>query len=288
MPSPQTVQLFHPSRCELGEGPLWADDRLYFFDILGKTLHALDGTGQDLTSWSMGEHASAAGRCREGGLIIASETSLSHFDPATGGRRPLVELEADNPVTRSNDGRADRQGGFWIGTMGKKAEAGAGTIYRFYEGEMHALISNITIPNALCFSPDGQTAYFADSPLRTIYRWPLDVAGFPVGEPEDFYRHQGTGGPDGAIIDGNGSIWTSLWGGSGILEITPDGKPGTLISAPVSRTTCPALSPDGRIFTTSARQDMTTDELAAEPEAGSVFVAPFAAPVLPEPEVTLA
>ena len=112
-------------------------------------------------------------------LLIASESQLLRFHLGDHSQSKICDLEADNPITRSNDGRCDPQGGFWIGTMGKKAEAKAGAIYRYYRGDLVQLFSEITIPNAICFAPDGQTAYFTDTPLRQILAVDLDAEGWP-------------------------------------------------------------------------------------------------------------
>ena len=112
--------------CQLGEGPLWHPTRgeLFWFDILGKRLHRL---GQ---SWAFPTYVSAAGWVDDDTLLIASAIALSRFTLSTGATETLIALEADTPVTRSNDGRADPQGGFWIGTMALNAEPGAGAILR--------------------------------------------------------------------------------------------------------------------------------------------------------------
>ena len=68
--------------------------------------------------------------------MIAHETSLLLFNLNSRESEKIVDLEADDPITRSNDGRADPWGGFWIGTMGKKLEKDAGAIYRYYRGEL--------------------------------------------------------------------------------------------------------------------------------------------------------
>jgi sugar lactone lactonase YvrE len=155
--------------CELGEGPLWADGMLYWFDILGKRLHACAAAGDGRRNWQFNEHFSAAGRIA-GGLILASESALWRFEPETGSRTHLVALEADRPETRSNDGRADRQGGFWIGTMGKTGHmAENGALYRYHRGELRRLRTGVAIPNAICFAPDGRRGYFADSKNSTKY-----------------------------------------------------------------------------------------------------------------------
>ena len=107
--------------CALGEGPLWHPlrEQLYWFDIIRYRLHTREG---DRTkTWQFDEHVSAAGWVDEERFLIASETKLFLFNVETGQSEDVFPLEADNRATRSNDGRADPFGGFWIGTMGKAA-----------------------------------------------------------------------------------------------------------------------------------------------------------------------
>ena len=137
--------LFDARTCALGEGPLWHPERgqLFWFDILGKTL--LSRQGDKTLSWRFDECVSAAGWIDRDTLLVASETALWRFDLNGAERSLVVPLEADQPLTRSNDGRADPWGGFWIGTMGFNAERGAGAIYRYYKGALRQLFAEITI-----------------------------------------------------------------------------------------------------------------------------------------------
>src|SRR5690606_9274790 len=91
-----------------------------------------------------------------------------------GGEDLVVPLEAGMPGTRSNDGRADPHGGFWIGTMGKQAEPRAGAIYRYFQGELRKLYPAMSIPNGICFARDGSTAWFADTQSRRVHSQRLD------------------------------------------------------------------------------------------------------------------
>ncbi|BDY15245.1 hypothetical protein Sulfitobl28_12150 [Sulfitobacter pontiacus] len=179
--------LFDARACALGEGPLWHPERgqLFWFDILGKTL--MSRQGDKTLSWQFDECVSAAGWIDRDTLLVASETALWRFDLNGAERSLVVPLEADQPLTRSNDGRADPWGGFWIGTMGFNAERGAGAIYRYYKGALRQLFAEITISNAICFSPDRRFAYFTDTPTRQIMRVPLDATeGWPSAPPEVF------------------------------------------------------------------------------------------------------
>lgn len=273
---------------ELGEGPLWDGTHLWFFDILAPKMYRMSGDGAVLESWEAERMASAAARTTTQGVLIATETDLMLFDPAAQTVKSLCPLEADKPETRSNDGRADRQGGFWIGTMGKEAEPGAGALYRYYKGELRCLKSAITIPNSICFSPAGDIAYFSDSFQQRIFFWTLGPDGWPEGEPAVFYDVEGgDAGPDGAVVDAEGHLWVAMWGASMVLRLTPGGVPVAQVDVPVNQPSCPALTPEGRMYITTAREGLTLSEIADAPLSGSIFVADVPVGGLPEPEVIL-
>lgn len=239
------------TRCILGEGPLWHPERgtLFWFDILGKKLLTKG------KSWSFDDYVSAAGWVDRDRMIMASQTALWLFDIETGERTRLCDLEADNDVTRSNDGRADPQGGFWIGTMGINAEPKAGAIYRYWRGEVHKLFGDITISNAICFAPDGKTAYFTDTPTRKIMKVGLDDNGWPAGAPEIHIDLSGTEfNPDGAVVDAAGNLWNAQWGASRVAAYAPDGSFLTAVDFGAIQTSCPAFGgPElSTLFCTSA------------------------------------
>lgn len=263
--------------CFLGEGPLWHPERgqLFWFDIINCTLMTVENGEQK--QWTFDEKVSAAGWVDKDTLLIASETSLSRLDLISGERRKICDLEADNPVTRSNDGRADPWGGFWIGTMGKSAEAGAGSIYRFYKGELRRLVPNVTITNAICFSPDRRSAYFADTDRQIVWRQPLaDSDGWPVGEADEFLDLSNDGlYPDGAVVDSQGNFWNAQWGASRVACYAPDGSFLRAIEAPAAHTSCPAFGGEhfNQLFVTTAQQGLSNEALANQPSAGMVHVA---------------
>jgi len=147
------MNVFDTTNCALGEGPLWHPGRqsLFWFDILSKRVLMKDGN--QLRDWQFETCVSAAGWISADQILIASEIELFTLEITTGKTDTVVALEAEKPETRSNDGRADPFGGFWIGTMGKPAQTGAGAIYRYFKGELRKLISNITISNAISFHP---------------------------------------------------------------------------------------------------------------------------------------
>ena len=262
------MQVFSDIACALGEGPLWHPERreLFWFDILGKMLYR---KGKTEDSWGFDEHVSAAGWVDRDRLLIASETALWQFDVTTGAQEFLVGLESDTAMTRSNDGRADPHGGFWIGTMGKAAEPYAGAIYRYHRGRLKQLFDKITVSNSICFSPDGKIAYFTDTFTRRIQRVELDEAGWPVGRPEVFVDLRPEGlNPDGSVVDGLGNLWNAQWDASRVACYAPDGAFLRAVAVPARQTTCPAFGGADMksLFVTSAAQDVD------EAQGGMTFV----------------
>ena len=251
-----SAQVFDPRKCQLGEGLLWHPERqqMFWFDILGKRL--LSQRNGNQLEWQFDEHVSAAGWVDDRTLLIASETGLYTFDLETGQRSLIKALEADNPETRSNDGRADPWGGFWIGTMGKDAKLAAGAIYRFYRGEIQQIYAAITISNSICFSPDRNWAYYTDTADKKIMRQKLSsIDGWPDGPPELFINLEKAGlFPDGSVIDANGCLWNAQWGASRVAQYSPKGVFLTSVPFPAAQISCPAFGGDDLtvLFATSA------------------------------------
>ena len=267
------MEVYSDVSCALGEGPLWHPERkeLFWFDILGMRLFS-KGRDNPGGSWQFDEYVSAAGWVDHDTLLMASATGLWRYTIGTVDRELVVPLEADTPVTRSNDGRADPQGGFWIGTMGINAEAYAGAIYRYYKGELRQLFDRITISNAICFAPDGKTAYFADTVSRRIQKVALDADGWPAGEAETFVDLRAEElNPDGAVVDAAGNLWNAQWGAGRLACYAPDGTFLRAVSVPTSQTTCPAFEGTTLYVTTAA--DGLDDPAAGLTYAADVGIA---------------
>ncbi len=282
--------IYDTRTCQLGEGPLWHPTRqqFFWFDILNNKM--LSRRGDTPLEWQLDARVSAAGWVSDTELLIASETGLHRFNIDTSAQELVVALEADRADTRSNDGRADPFGGFWIGTMGKKAESGAGAIYRFYKGELRKLFAGISIPNGTCFAPDRSVAYFADSATRQLMRVALDGAGWPKGAPDVFVDL--TGGvpePDGAVTDALGRVWLAQWNGSQMACYAPDGSLVTTVAVDAPQATCPGFggADFGTLYCTSAFEGMDETRRAAHPNGGMTFAFDGVATGIAEPQVIL-
>jgi sugar lactone lactonase YvrE len=275
-----TARLFDDRPCALGEGALWHPLRgqLFWFDITACRLMTRDAAGP--AQWDFPGMVSAAGWIDRDRLLVASETALLDVDLATGAQRSLAPLDAADVRTRSNDGRADPQGGFWIGTMGKAAEPGLGAIWRWHRGTLRRLFAPLTIPNAICFAPDGRSACFADTPTGRVLRVGLDAEGWPATPPEPWLDLAAEGlNPDGAVIDSAGVLWLAEWGAGRVSAYGPGGRRLRSVGVPAPHATCPAFGGPGLadLYCTTALQGMDDAARAASPQAGMTFTAPAVA-----------
>jgi sugar lactone lactonase YvrE len=277
-------------RCHLGEGPSYdlATDTAWWFDILEGRLFEANFASRQVRIHQLGRMASALARIDAGRQLIVAEDGLYIRVIADGEMTLYRPLEADNPVTRSNDARVHPCGTFWIGTMGRKAEADAGAIYALHRGEISKLFPGITIPNAICFSPDGTVGYFADTAEQVLYRVALDRAtGLPRSAPDVLL--QGINGLDGAVVDSSGAIWIARWGEGCIDVYSSQGERLRCLRVPARQASCPAFvgTDLSRLLVTSAWEHMDEAARAADPEHGRTFVLEAGANGRPGPDVKL-
>lgn len=234
-----------PARMTLGEGPTYdaTTDTAYWFDIVGKALHALDLTTGEKRVHALPVMASVLARIDDRRQLIATEHGLFLRDVSSGELSLHVAIEADRPETRSNDGRVHPSGALWIGTMGKALEPGAGSLYHVAAGEVTVLYTGLSIPNGICFSPDGATGYFVDTGDNLYKRVALDPkTGLPVGSPEVMIDASGLeGGMDGAVCDADGDIWNAHWGTGRVNRYRPDGTLVEAFAVPGRQSSCPAF-----------------------------------------------
>lgn len=288
------VSVFSEHVCELGEGPSYdpASDTLFWFDIVHGHLLEQQLSGGAVKVNELGQMASAIAVIDEGRQLIATETGLHVRDVASGKLTLHTPLEADNAVTRSNDARVHPCGAFWVGTMGKKEEKGAGSIYWFFKGQLRRLFSGITVSNSICFSQDGTVAYYTDTSTGLLMRVGCDPStGLPSGEARVFVDHRSAKGYiDGSVLDRDGILWNACWGGAVVKAYGPDGKLVRTVEMPVTQPSCPAFvgKAADRLAVTSAWSGKDKKQRAEDPQAGKTFLLDIPVNGLFEPRVLIA
>lgn len=269
----------------LGESPVWkAEEKaLYWIDVRRRVLIRRDATSGNLRRWSMPELVGCFALTDGPEILIGMERALGLFDPASETFAPLAAPHAEGDHMRFNDGHCDRQGRFWVGSMNDATRSPTGRLYRLDHHGLTPILDGVAVPNSLCWSPEGTTMYFADGIEPVIYAWDFDVRTGEIGNRREFVRIA-KGIPDGATVDSTGCIWCAIYGGNAVRRFTPEGRLDREICMPVTQPTCVAFGGEHRttLFITSARQRLSAEALAAEPQAGALFQLEIDVTGLPE------
>ncbi|SFB53570.1 SMP-30/gluconolactonase/LRE family protein [Azotobacter beijerinckii] len=279
------AELVLDARNGTGESPVWnaAEQALYWVDIPARRLHRWRPADNATQSWEAGEMLACIARHPAGGWLAGLESGLFHLRPGDDGRLAatrLADIRHALPEMRCNDGRCDRQGRFWVGSMHQEMAAGhrAGMLYRFV-GEAGGApllpwLDDLVVPNGLGFSPDGRTMYLSDSHPSVQAIWAFDYDpddGVPYNRRlfVDMQRHPGR--PDGAAVDEDGGYWICGNDAGLVHRFTPDGRLDRSLAVPVKKPAMCAFGGPGldTLFVTSIRPQGV--DLSDQPLAGGVF-----------------
>jgi sugar lactone lactonase YvrE len=286
----------------LGEGPTWdvRTGRLGWVDILGRRLLVTDpATGETEAVPTPSDIGVAVARAA-GGWLCGLVDGFWSWSTAEGWKQ-VAAIDADRPDLRFNDGKVDPLGRFWAGTMAYDNTRGAGALYRLDpDGSVEQVLGDVTISNGIVFAgPDASavveparnhrattlTCYYVDTPTQRIDGFDVDDAGRLSNRRTVIEIPTAAGSPDGMALDVEGGLWVALWGGRAVRRYV-GGRLDTVVDVPTSHvSSCAFGGPDSdTMYITSARDGLTTDELATDELAGALFrVAPGVAGLPPVP-----
>ena len=258
----------------LGECPLWCEREgvLWWVDSRGPALKRWDpATGAVRALALPGVVGSVAFR-EKGGMLAALQSGLHFLDTETGKVEVAAQPEAHLPENRFNDGRCDRAGRFWAGTMSDLRRDPTGSLYRLSADlSCTHMRGDIVVPNSLAWSPDNRTLYFGDTHRNRIWAFDFDLASGGISNERVFAETEGR--PDGSCVDADGGLWNAEYGNGRLVRYTPAGKVDRVIPMPVANPTCCCFGGKDfdTLYVTTATQRLTTEDLAKQPLAGSVL-----------------
>lgn len=277
-----------PGTNVLGECTLWCEreQALWWVDSRGPALYRHSPSSGETRVLALPETIGSFCFRDRGGMVAALASGLSFLDPASGALEPVAAPEADLPQNRFNDGRCDRAGRFFAGTMSDVRREPVGSLYRL-DPDLRCtrLRGDIIVPNSIAWSPDNRRMYFADTYRTRILVYDYDLASGTLANERLFVDAAGhPGRPDGSCVDADGCLWNAEYSGGRVVRYTPAGEIDRVIALPVSNPTCCCFGGTGldTLFVSSARQRLSADELAAQPLAGSVFAVRPGVSGLPE------
>ena len=289
------AELIVDARNAVGESPVWVpeENALYWVDIPAGGLQRWSADSGHVNAWKAPQMLACIARHRDGGWVAGMESGFFHLQPHNDGSLDselLALVDHARVDMRLNDGRCDRQGRFWAGSMvlNMGANAADGTLYRYSAGQrgpLEAQLGGFIVPNGLGFSPDGRTMYLSDShPLvQQIWAFDYDIdSGTPSNRRLFVDMNQFPGRPDGAAVDAEGGYWICANDAGLIHRFTPDGRLDRSLAVPVKKPTMCAFGGSrlDTLFVTSIRPGDDDDPHSL---AGGVFALNPGVKGLPEP-----
>jgi sugar lactone lactonase YvrE len=275
MSADSTVTCVADVHAVLGEGSVWVarEAALYWVDIKGRKIFRLGDDGQ-VTEWATPTRVGSLAPRANGGFIGGTEDGIAAIEPGARRFPILANPEPDLPNNRFNDGKVDRQGRFWTGTMDDSEREACGTLYRMdRELKVEAIDRGYKVTNGPAFSPSGGIMYHNDSARQLVYAF--DIDGGRVGERREFLRFgERDGYPDGMTVDSEGCLWIAFWDGWSVRRYSPNGEWLESIKIPVARpTSCAFGGRDlDRLYITSASIGLDDEALEMQPNAGGLFM----------------
>ena len=292
-----TAHLIVDARNAVGECPVWVaeENALYWVDIPNGGLQRWNAATGHIAAWKAPQMLACMARTTAGNWVAGLETGFFQLTTHNDGSldaTPLARVEHPRPDMRLNDGRCDRQGRFWAGSMvlDMGANAAAGMLYRYTSGHApQALLDGFITLNGLAFSPDGRTMYVSDSHPLVQQIWAFDYdtdtgTGTPSNRRVFVDMHQYPGRPDGAAVDVDGCYWICANDAGLVHRFTPEGRLDRSLSVPVKKPTMCAFGGSrlDTLFVTSIRDDQSEQSLS-----GGVFALDPGVQGLPEPRFIL-
>jgi D-xylonolactonase len=260
----------------LGEGPVWVEreQALYWLDIKGRKIFRLSENGERNdwpTPFRVGSIVPRSG----GGFIAGTDKGIALIDLDKPSFEIVANPENELPDNRFNDGKVDRAGRFWAGTMDDRQRGSAGTLYRVdLNLDCRAIDGGYGITNGPAFSPDGRLMYHSDTARQVTYLFDVAADG-SVSNRRTFLKFgRSDGYPDGMTVDSDGCLWIAFWGGWCVRRFSPAGEQLKVVEIPVEQpSSCAFGGPDlDRLYVTSATQDLDEAALAMQPNAGGLFL----------------
>lgn len=274
----------------LGESPVWSlrDSVLHWVDIKSPSLNRFDPVSGINTAVVMPENIGFVALAEDGGFVAGFRSGLWRLDDRGSRSTQLAVNPEDQQTSRFNDGRTDRRGRIFAGTIDEPKAGARAHLYRYDERGLTAMVAGLLTSNGLAFSPDGRWMYHSDTPTFTVYRYEYDAQRGELGERSVFVRLTPTdsdrGRPDGAAVDAEGCYWTALYEGGRVQRYS---RAGALLAEYPVPARCPTMVAFGdsdlrTLYVTSARDGRPEQELQALPFSGGVFAMRVDVPGLPE------
>ena len=275
------AEVAHFAEAKLGEGCTWSpvENLLIWVDIERGVVHRFDHeTGRPVSAMRYEDTVGNAAPRAGGGLALGLGHSVALTD-SVGAIEATIDLPAETPTNRANDGAVDPAGRLFQGTMSRSDHgAPVGGLHRI-DGDhgVKRIVDGVKVSNGMGWSLDNSTMYYIDTRTYRVDQFDFDVDTGEVSERRPFLEFDNdAGGPDGMTVDSEGCLWVAFYGGYHVQRFAPNGERlETVVTPAAPRTTCVCFGGPNldALYITTASQGSSTIDDADEANSGALFVA---------------
>ncbi|OYD42108.1 SMP-30/gluconolactonase/LRE family protein [Sphingobacterium cellulitidis] len=281
--------------CQHGEGPVWHSERqsAFWVDILSDQIIEYSWVNKTISQYAAPKMVSAIFEIEDdlSNLIITYQGGVGIYDLQTQQVELLDDLGIEWLETRCNDAAIDPDGNLWFSTTHIDHQEAAGALYRYDSyGKLDKVLSDVSISNGPCWSPDGKFLFHTDSGYRRINSYEFQGTHLEA-LPFQIEVSEGIGFPDGMCMDGYGVLWVAIWSGFRVVGIDTNKRTDKMSSyqeaignsswlvqdvldLPIPQvSSCCLVGPDlDHLLVTSSRKDLSQEDLEKYPDSGKVFI----------------
>jgi sugar lactone lactonase YvrE len=276
-PTPTEVTKVLTAKAQIGEGPVWdaRAQRLFWVDIVGQELNVFNPADGTNRTHKFDDIVTSVSPRASGGVLLTLRRSFAFFDHVSGKLETIAEVEPDLPGNRFNDGKTDRQGRYWAGTMGDVDwDHPIGNLYRIGADKQPVrMAEGIRCSNGIGWSPDSKTMYFCESFANVIHAYDFDAVTGDIANRRLFTEVNKESFPDGLTVDAEGFVWSAQPVFGRLVRYDPAGKMERIVELPVSRGTSVMFGGKDLdiLYVTTMRTTLEDAQLAEEPLAGCLL-----------------
>ncbi|MEO8406613.1 MAG: SMP-30/gluconolactonase/LRE family protein, partial [Chitinophagaceae bacterium] len=277
LPEDLNAELVLDAKTTLGEGSIWhpKENKLYWLDIEGKSVHIYDPATKEDKQFPTGSMVGTIVPVKGGGVLVALQNGIHKMDTKTG-QLTLLNNPLPESGIRFNDGKCDPSGRFWVGTMALDSRRKGAVLYRFDKDKsLHVMLDSVSISNGIVWTADKKTMYYNDTPTGTVQAFDYDDKTGNISNRRVAVRiPRGSGSPDGMTIDADGNLWVALWGGYAVGKFNPiTGELLQKVKVPAPNVSSCAFGGKNleTLYITTARSGMKSDKLTEFPLSGGLF-----------------
>ncbi len=274
-------------RNTLGEGPLWnaKEQAIYWVDIDEKKIQRYFLNTKKYEVFDLPIKICLMAFRSQGGMILGTENGLYFWDPKNRKLEFITHPETGKTEARFNDGKVDRKGRLWAGTM--TFEGATSSLYRLdHDLSVHQMETGLTISNGIGWSLDNKIMYLVDSNRYVIYAYDFNFDTGAISNRRSFVQmSERIGIPDGLTVDSEGCIWVAIYGGWKVMRYDADGKVIDQFEFPVSKPSSCMFGGKNldELYVTTISEGLSAEDKLKQPMAGNLFMIKTNVKGLPEP-----